>query len=159
NTLNLAGAVPDVQRMQQCLGQACGQRYSFTPLVLTNKDATRKAILEKLKDLKPKPRDVVIVHYSSHGEVDPAGGLFLLTHDSHRKDLKTTAMGGDELRDILGQYPAAVLLILDACHAGNFPVMRPASDPLSRLLADDSCGVAVLCAALASQKAADQPNG
>jgi uncharacterized caspase-like protein len=51
-----------------------------------------------------------------------------------------------------------VLLILDTCHAGGFRI-RPATDPLSRLLADDSCGVAVMTAALASQKARENKDG
>jgi hypothetical protein len=37
--------------------------------------------------------------------------------------------------------------------------MKSATDPLSRLLADDSCGVAVMTAALAHQKARDGDKG
>jgi uncharacterized caspase-like protein len=99
------------------------------------------------------------VHYSSHGEVAEGGGLFLLCHDSKRNAMKTTAVPGEKLREILGQYPCPVLLILDACHSGKFPLMRPATDPLSRLLVDDSCGVAVMTAALAHQKAVDTEKG
>jgi hypothetical protein len=73
--------------------------------------------------------------------------------------LKHTAVPGQALRDLLGQYPCPVLLILDACHSGKFPVLRPATDSLSRLLADDSCGVAVMTAALAHQKAEENQAG
>jgi hypothetical protein len=101
---------------------------------------------------------VVVVHYSSHGEVEE-GGLYLLCHDTKRGKLKTTGLAGDKLRDLLGQYPCPVLLNLDACHSGKFPLMKSATDTLSRMLADDSCGVAVLTAALAHQKAQDTKDG
>src|SRR6185437_8919506 len=79
-----------------------------------------------------------------------------------RGNLKETALPGDTLRDILGQYPCPVLLVLDACHSGKFPLSKPLrspTDPLSRMLADDSCGVAVMTAALAHQKAVDTDEG
>jgi uncharacterized caspase-like protein len=128
---------------------------------LTDDKATRDAVLKTLTDLqaRAKPADVMIVHYSSHGEIDADGGLYLLTHDSQRANLKNTAVPGQQLREVLGSYPSQVLLLLDACHSGKFPLMRPATDPLSRLLADDSCGVAVMCAALAHQKAIDTNDG
>ena len=101
----------------------------------------------------------MVVHYSSHGEVEE-GGLYLLCHDSKRGNLKETAVPGDKLRDMLGQYPCPVLLILDACHSGKFPLMNGSpTDPLSRMLADDSCGVAVMTAALAHQKAVGYRGG
>jgi WD40 repeat protein len=160
--LELKGAVPDVKSLEQCLRRACASRFDdIRPVVLTDEKATRKAVLEVLAELqaKVKPMDVVIVHYSSHGEVDGAGGLYLLTSDSKRDDLEQTALPGQKLRDLLGQYQSQVLLVLDACHSGKFPLMRPATDPLARLLADDTCGVAVLTAALATQKAEDSEKG
>ena len=128
--------------------------------LLTDKEATLAAILKTLTELqgKLKPTDVAIVHYSSHGEVED-GGLYLLCHDSKRGNLKETALAGQKLRDLLGGYPCPVLLILDACHSGKFPLGRPPTDPLSRMLADDSCGVAVMTAALAHQKAVDTDKG
>jgi WD40 repeat protein len=159
--LTLQGAVPDVKNLEECLKKVCAARFvEINSTVLTEKDATAAAILNTLKKLpeKLRPADVVIVHYSSHGEVDAKGGLYLLAHDTDRDDLEHTGVSGHELRTILSQYPCQVLLILDACHSGNFS-MRPATDPLSRLLADDSCGVAVMTAALASQKALDTKEG
>jgi WD40 repeat protein len=160
--LELNGAVPDVENLARCLKAISASRFAdFQPIVLTDARATRAAILKELTDLKAKLKanDVVIVHYSSHGEVDKENGLFLLTHDTRRDSLKDTALSGFQLRDILGEYTSQVLLILDACHSGKFPVMRPPTDPLSRLLADDNCGVAVMTAALAHQKAQDGVKG
>jgi hypothetical protein len=154
--LQLSSAVPDVTSMEQCLQRIAPNRFAyFHPDVLPDSRATRARVLETLTDLqgKLKPTDVVIVHYSSHSEVDPDGGLFLLTHDSKRDNLKETAVLGEELREILRQYQCPVLMLLDTCHEGKFPPMRPATDLLSRMLADDSCGVAVMTAALARQKA------
>jgi WD40 repeat protein len=160
--LQLQGAVADVQNLGRCLEATCADRFvAVKPRLLPDDQATRAKVLEALADLqtKVKPADVVIVHFSSHGEVGADDGLYLLTHDSQRDDLKKTAISGQELRDVLGRYPSQVLLILDACHSGKFPLMRPPTDPLSRLLADDSCGVAVLTAALAHQQARDNRAG
>jgi len=54
-----------------------------------------------------------------------------------------------------------VLLILDACHSSaGIKSFRPAVDDLTRALTDDECGVAVLCAAMANEKALEkQGNG
>ncbi len=159
--LKLSGAVADVLDLEKCLQTRCASRFTAVrPTLLTDDKATCSAVLKTLTDLrdKLKPTDVAIVHYSSHGEVDPDGGLFLLSHDSKRGNLKETALPGQKLRDILGQYPCPVLLILDACKSGAFP-LRSVHDPLSRVLADDSCGVAVMTAALAHQKALDTDKG
>ena len=59
---------------------------------------------------------------ADHGEVEPDGGLYLLTHDSKRGKPKDTALPGQKLRDVLSGYPCPVLLILDACHSGKFPL-------------------------------------
>ena len=159
--LNLTGAVTDVQKMEQCLRQQCKDHYNVQTTLLTDKVATLVAILKTLTELqqKLKPTDVVLVHYSSHGEVEPDGGLYLLTHDSKHGNLKDAELPGQKLRDVLSAYPCPVLLILDACHSGKFPLGRSATDPLSRMLADDSCGVAVMTAALAHQKAVDTREG
>ncbi len=160
--LELSGAVPDVQAMAQCLKTNCAARFdTVRPILLPDGEATRQAILRTLTDLQVelKPADVVIVHYSSHGQVGEDGGLYLLCHDTQRNDLKNTALEGHQLRDVLSKYICPVLLVLDVCHAGKFPVMRSPTDPLSRLLADDSCGVAVMTAALAHQKAEDTKAG
>jgi hypothetical protein len=154
--LRLTSAVPDIKSMEQCLQRIAPNRFAyFHPAVLPDSLATRAAVLETLTDLqgKLKTTDVVIVHYSSHSEVELDGSLFLLTHDSKRGNLKETAVPGEKLREILRQYQCPVLLLLDTYHEGDFPPMRPATDPLSRMLADDSCGVAVMTAALGQQKA------
>ncbi len=122
--LNLTGAVPDVQAMEKCLKKECAGRFvEIRSTVLTDDKATREAILQVLTDLqgKLKPTDVVIVHYSSHGEVTD-GGLFLLTHDSNRANLKKTAITGNEAARQSEAVPCPVLLILDACHSGKFPL-------------------------------------
>jgi WD40 repeat protein len=160
--LELKGAVHDVNALEECLQRTCSARFKdIQPVLLTEEKATRGAVLQALAELqgKVKASDVVIVHYSSHGEVDGDGGLYLLTSDSKRDSLAATAVPGQKLRDLLGQYQSQVLLVLDACHSGKFPLIRPATDPLSRLLADDSCGVAVLAASLAHQKAEDREGG
>ena len=72
-------------------------------------------------------------------------------------DLAKTAVSGEELRKSLGEFPCQVLLILDTCHSSaGLKNFRPAVDDITRNLTDDDCGVAVMCAAMAHEKALEK---
>jgi uncharacterized caspase-like protein len=54
----------------------------------------------------------------------------------------------------LAGVPGKVLLLLDACHSG---AIGKAVNDVAHDLADEDCGVVVLCAALGSEKAIESP--
>src|SRR5690242_12545152 len=61
------GAENDAEKLSQTLKE----RYGYTPENLLGKDATRKAILNKLSEcsLKAAPNDVLIFFFAGHGQV------------------------------------------------------------------------------------------
>jgi hypothetical protein len=86
---------------------------------------------------------------------------YLLTHEADTEKLAETCLSGDALRKALAEYKCQVLLMMDSCYAGSFDQgaklaksgLAPATDDATRDLTDESCGVAVLCAARGHEKA------
>jgi len=117
---------------------------------LTNKQATRNAILKQLEALQKEvnPEDNVLIFYSGHGERDPDGKLYLLPYDVDVKKLADTGISGDELKAALIEIRGQVMLVLDACHAGAVGV----TGQLTRELARDENGIIMLCSSMARQK-------
>jgi len=130
----------------------------ITVRVLTDKEATREAILEQLAKLRKelKPEDSAWVFYSGHGERDEKGTLFLLPANVDLKKPKVTGVSGDEVKTALVNLPGRVLLVLDACHSGAAGAAKAStssvSDELARELGRDENGVIVMCSSMARQK-------
>jgi hypothetical protein len=103
------------------------------------------------------------VFFACHGVMQKKQ-YYLLTQEADTGRLDETSLSGDTLRKTLGQYKCQVLLMLDACHSAGFDAgkklsklgLRPATDDATRDLTDDECGVAVMCAAMAHEKAEGQ---
>ncbi len=140
---------------ERCKGEPFRDVYAET---LADAAARKSAIVERIAGLRPRVRanDLVVIFFAGHG-VKSGDRFYLLNVDANPADLPATAISGDELRKVLGEFPCQVLLLLDACHSSaalkNF---RPAVDDLTRHLTDDECGVAVLCAAMAHERALEQ---
>ncbi len=131
---------------------------------LLDGDATTPKVLAALERLqKVSPNDQAIVFFAGHGVKDKSG-YYLLTCDAQVNALGKTALSGAALIKELRNVPCQVLLMLDACHAAGFGEgkklatsgLRPASDDVARTLTDDEVGIAVLCAAMGSEKAAER---
>src|SRR5262249_9355621 len=139
-----------------------------TRLLLDDK-ATRPAVLEAIEELrtgaksKVKAGDLVVVFFAGHGAKEK-DQFYLLTHEADVNDLAKTALSGSKLRDEWKGFPCQVLLMMDACHAGAFGEkgkltqqnLKPATDDATRTFADDEVGVAVMCAAMGYEKAAER---
>jgi WD40 repeat protein len=141
------------------------------PTVLLNKDATAQAVraaINKLRtdpEAKAKANDLVIVFFAGHGAKEK-DQFYLLTHDANVNNLAKTALSGKELREALGAFPCQVLLMMDACHSGAFGAkgklaaqnLKPATDEATRTFTDDEVGIAVMCAAMGNETAAERKN-
>jgi hypothetical protein len=149
----LSCSVNDASEVAKTLGERSQPLYDVQTRLLTNDRATRLGIVNGLQWLKEnvRPADVVVVFFSGHGEQD-GGHFYLLPHDVEVRNLGTTAISGEELQRRLGDLPGPVLLLLDACHSGG---IGRGAENITRALADDDCGVVVLCAALGSEKAGE----
>src|SRR5262249_10626077 len=154
-SLKLGCAVNDATELEKTFRKRSAPLFDIRPpVLLTNAQANRAGILKALAGLKGSmgPHDVAGVFYAGHG-VQERRSFYLLPQDVEVKALKKTAISGDELKQQLAGLRGKVLLLLDACHSGA--VGRAISE-LARGLADDDCGVVVLCAALGSETAGEQ---
>lgn len=121
--------------------------------VLTDKQATKKGILDGLDWLKSKmtAQDVGIVSFSGHGTRDPLFGQFYLCPfdmDPRDQDF-ATYVSGKLFKERLENIPGRLVAILDACHSGivaesERPLAQP--DGLVRDLTAEDSGVIVMCA-------------
>jgi Caspase domain len=131
-----------------------------TTLLDAKRDAVKKALAD-MRRQEIKHNDLVVVFFAGHG-IRGKDGYYLLTQEANTTNdqtLAATTLTGSELRKTLGAFPCQVLLMLDACHAGAFggaKGYRPATDDLTRELANDDVGVVVLCAAMASERAQER---
>jgi WD40 repeat protein len=128
--------------------------------ILTDKQCTRKGMLEGLDWLKSKmtPQDVGIVSFSGHGARIPLfNEFYLVTYDFNGEDPGRTGLSGEIFKDRLNNMPGRLVAILDACHsgmAGNDGKKPPAEELIRDLTAEDS-GVIVMSASLGREYAAE----
>jgi hypothetical protein len=67
-------------------------------------------------------------------------------------NLAGTAISGETLKEHLADLQGRVVLFLDACHSG---AIGKVINDMARDLADEDCGVVVVCAALGSEQAGE----
>jgi hypothetical protein len=159
-SLNLTYAAKDAAEIYAVIQKRCVDDKLFAkgemPKPLLDEAATAANILAELRKLadgtKVKSGDLVIVYFSGHGERDDAGKLYLLTHETDRANLGSTALSGEKLKAELAKIPCKVLLLLDACHSTAIgPRKKSATDDLTRMVIDEDCAVAVLAAAMGKE--------
>jgi WD40 repeat protein len=142
----------------QTLVKAC-QKHSkrvfrnVTVKLLTDREATRKAILQGLTWLRKQmtQHDVAVVFFAGHGGKDADGSFFLFPVDVDPDDLLATGVPGDQLKKSLAGMPGRFVVMLDACHAGAVGGARnatPLTDELVRDLATDDSGIVVMCSSM-----------
>jgi WD40 repeat protein len=163
--LRLNVAAKDASDLSQAFVKHCqGPLFrSVAAKALLDQQATRANIQAELATLRERVqgrRDLAVVYFAGHG-ITEANRFYLLPVDAKIDQLNKTALSGEELRKALAAFPCQVLLILDACHSvAALKAFRPAVDDVTRTLIDDDVGVAVLCAAMANEEAAeDRTNG
>ena len=158
-TLKLNGAVNDTKNLTKAFRENSSKLFGNIDAaqsstdswlkVITDKDATKAGILKGLDWLKTKATagDVTVFFFAGHGERDKEE-FYLVPQDVDIKDLAKTGVSRQEIKKRVQALPGRVLVLLDACHSGALGLLF---DDLSRELADEDCGVAVMCAARPSQ--------
>lgn len=131
--------------------------------VLTDKGATRRAILQGLTWLRKQmtQRDVGVLSFAGHGDKDHDGKFYLLPVDVDPDDLLSTAVPGDLVQSALATMPGRVIVLLDACHSGAVGGGRRSraglTDDLVRDLVSDDYGVIVLCSSMGREVSLEDP--
>lgn len=96
-------------------------------LLLTDEKATTAAVRNGFQDFlkrRATKNDTVVILIAGHGTVEVPGSknAFILTYDSDPQDLKSTALGMDELQSLFEEQltkVGRVLLFVDVCKAGT----------------------------------------
>jgi tetratricopeptide (TPR) repeat protein len=96
-------------------------------LLLTDEKATTAAVRNGFQDFLKRragKNDTVVILIAGHGTVETPGskGAYILTYDSDPQDLKSTALGMDELQSLFEEQLSKVgrvLLFVDVCKAGT----------------------------------------
>jgi tetratricopeptide (TPR) repeat protein len=96
-------------------------------LLLTDEKATTAAVRNGFQDFLKRragKNDTVVILIAGHGTVEVPGSrnAFILTYDSDPQDLKSTALGMDELQSLFEEQLSKVgrvLLFVDVCKAGT----------------------------------------
>ena len=86
-------------------------------VLLTNRQATRSAILDSITELSNShPEDIVVIGFSGHG----SDLHHLITNDADPLNLDATAIRLDELTELFARIPAEnLILFLDCCFSGG----------------------------------------
>jgi len=104
-----------------------GSVPSDNVLLLTDEKATTAAVRNGFQDFlkrRASKNDTVVILIAGHGTVEVPGSknAFILTYDSDPQDLKSTALGMDELQSLFEEQLSKVgrvLLFVDVCKAGT----------------------------------------
>jgi uncharacterized caspase-like protein len=143
---------------------------SVEATILTNRFATKKAILDEVKRIcdeiearakaKNPKRDVFMVFLSGHGVRlvgGPINDLYYWNYDAVFNDLERTGLSFMELGQKVTCVPAEVVLATDACHSGmaGRDVVREldANELAKRIYAINERGLYILNAARSEEKA------
>jgi tetratricopeptide (TPR) repeat protein len=104
-----------------------GSVSSNNVLLLTDEKATTAAVRNGFQDFlrrRASKNDTMVILIAGHGTVETPGSknAFILTYDSDPQDLKSTALGMDELQSLFETQLSKVgrvLLFVDVCKAGT----------------------------------------
>lgn len=127
----------DFSRM--VLAQRSGRLYKSVEMrVLTDKNATRKNVLDGLEWLKKNvaSTDTAILFLAGHGVTQADRSYFFLTHDADLKQLEKTALSHRQITSLITGIRGQRLLFIDTCHAGNALGGRKFSSENSYLVND-----------------------
>ncbi len=146
---NLNFAHADAEAISGIFGTQSGKIFRQVNIrQLTNKQATRKEILEGFAWLKSQatPRDVVVLFVASHG-FNSQGRFYLLPHDGDSKNLEQTAIKWADFSDLAISLPCRTVVFLDACHSGALALdLRSDNTEALRELIGEEKGVVVMSA-------------
>jgi hypothetical protein len=95
--------------------------------LLTNRTATRQAILKELKAFEQlNPDDRVVLFFSGHGDLQDKGRreFVFICADYNAANAAATSLSSQELMEAMAKVPCQKVVLLDACHAGGVDPVR-----------------------------------
>lgn len=120
---NLEFAAADARAIHDFLSGR--PEYEVEPLLL-DEQATYSGILRALNHLRKQCQlgnRTAVVDFSGHGARDDENHSYLVPHDAERNDLFATALWSKTFSNALEEFGKnRVVLLIDACHGGDFDV-------------------------------------
>lgn len=116
---NLISPAKDVESLGKVLNdqEVCGFNVE---VLLNNKN---HVIIRKIEDffLNRKTSDLLLLYFSCHGYKDESGNLFLVTKNTHRNSIYSTAIQSEFVNSMMARSRSKrKILILDCCYSGAF---------------------------------------
>ena len=160
----LEGSVNDAYAIADVFdGQAGGKRYAKSHItVLEDEQVTAGAMDNALAGLAAmKPNDVAVVFLAGHGVRLPAtNDMVLLTGAAKLDKTKwaSAGIGWNRIGSALAKAKGRVIVLLDACHAGNVTqeLIVPNTQLAEDLVGAQRAGVLVFAASKGSQKSLEE---
>ena len=89
--------------------------------IVTDDEATKDNVLDGLEwiERQTTSRDVAMVFLSGHGDNDPDGNYYFLTHDFDGERWKRTAVSYSDIQSTLRDIKGKALFFVDTCHSGD----------------------------------------
>jgi hypothetical protein len=115
----LKGCVQDAKDIAECLSL---DQYGFDVVPLTDREATRRRILEQLNQFTAKEegtekRDTLLFYFSGHGQVLGSSGN-LVTIDAEQFDPGIALAQLAQIMESASLAYSHVVAIIDCCHSG-----------------------------------------
>jgi ABC-type branched-subunit amino acid transport system substrate-binding protein len=115
----LPAPVQDVDKLRRVLTDPTIGDFSVTGLCNEPAAEVRKQIEMLFADHKRD--DLLLLHFSCHGVLDPRGQLYLVAADTEKERLDTTAISARWVRELMDHSRSQrIVLLLDCCYSGAF---------------------------------------
>jgi len=161
----LEGSVNDAYAIADVFAAQAGpnERYANAHVtILEDEQVTPDALDNALARLaQMKPTDVGVVFLAGHGvRLPKTNDMVLLTHaaSSNQATWASTGIGWSKIGAALTKAKGRVIVLLDACHAGNVTqdVIVPNTQLADDLVGSQRAGVLVFAASKGSQKSLEE---
>jgi len=155
-SIRLKCADKDALELERILnGKAGKEAFSEVQVKhLVNEQATPENIFACLKWLKQEMTkdDVGIIFYSGHGDRDSDDIFYMLPVGVDPEHLDVTAVAGEVFKKKLAGIKGSLVVMLDACHAGQFAKgigenkqLRPRAEEFAKGTSQEQPGVVIMC--------------
>jgi hypothetical protein len=118
----------DIRELDGVLADPDQGRFEVTVL----KDPGQKEMATGIEGFfrEAAPDDFLLLYFSGHGVKDAEGRFFLVAADSKTNLLGSTCVRSDDVRDWMqGSLSKKIVVILDCCYAGAFPMSAKSGTP------------------------------
>jgi uncharacterized caspase-like protein len=118
----LTYAAKDASDFAAAMSAQKGLVYAnVVPMLLTDRAASHDGILKGLNwiETRATKADIAMIFFSGHGLRDKSGAFYLGSSDIDPRAMPATGISEADLARSVQSIPCAVLVFIDACHAGS----------------------------------------